>query len=1026
MATESPMRMVGSSGARKWPSSKETMAFTSSSSNVAAQELGFLLREHRFHANGRDVVPNRSGSAPPSMEGSFAAIKNLIGQQSSSLEGGFVSLNNAIKNCESEEQLRADPAYLAYYLANVNLNPRLPPPLISQENRRLAHHIGRFGDNRRLTSFDDSSSKSLFLSQGALSTHKEEPEDEKSPRQASGEWADTVTGFLSEQFTSSLGGRHKSLVDLIQEDFPRTPSPVYSQARPLSHATVAEEVGLGEPDVHGDPLHDSSTSSSKLQEPKTATVAISATAPSGVHNIGSMLNSDVSPENPIPSSLAPDIVETLHPSFQGGSNGEEVHFDNDIDSIESEMKGFSISNVPEAGTRRSQPERQHLQPHNLPRHQLHPQRGPTSQVQGPNSQMITHGVHSSYNGLDHLSHGQSKFSTVEVQPALQTSGFTTQLYSNPTAYMTSGNPFYPNVQPSNIFPPQYSIGGFAMNAPLFPPFFAGYSPHNAIPLAFENSAGPSFSSRPPGVSTGGGIAPGIDLQHLYKFYGQLGLPLQPSFPDPLYMHYFQHPSEDAYRASGQFDPLAMRGGVIGSQDSFDLQKGIPLASYSADQKPQYPRSGTPSIQNTRKMGITSPNSYGSPSSMGVLMQYPTSPLSSPVLPGSPMSGAGLPGRKNENLRFPLVPNRNLGAYSGWQGQSGSEKIDDSKHSFLEELKSSKARRFELSDIAGRIVEFSADQHGSRFIQQKLENCSAEEKASVFEEVLPHAQTLMTDVFGNYVIQKFFEHGSTEQRRELANQLAGRILILSLQMYGCRVIQKALEVIELDQKTQLVLELDGHVMRCVRDQNGNHVIQKCIECVPTERIGFIIFAFRGQVANLSTHPYGCRVIQRVLEHCTDEQQTQCIVDEILQSACSLAQDQYGNYVTQHVLEKGKPHERSQIISKLAGQIVQMSQHKFASNVIEKCLEHGDSVEREILIEEIVGQTEGNDNLLVMMKDQFANYVVQKILDTCTDKQREILLNRIRAHLQALKKYTYGKHIVARVEQLSGEETLTPES
>ncbi|RRT67506.1 hypothetical protein BHE74_00038697 [Ensete ventricosum] len=56
---------------------------------------------------------------------------------------------------------------------------------------------------------------------------------------------------------------------------------------------------------------------------------------------------------------------------------------------------------------------------------------------------------------------------------------------------------------------------------------------------------------------------------------------------------------------------------------------------------------------------------------------------------------------------------------------------------------------------------------------------------------------------------------------------------------------------------------------------------------------------------------------------------------------------------------------------------------------------------------------------MMKDQFANYVVQKILDTCTDKQREVLLNLIKVHLQALKKYTYGKHIVARVEQLCGE-------
>ncbi|XP_044485311.1 pumilio homolog 5-like [Mangifera indica] len=129
--------------------------------------------------------------------------------------------------------------------------------------------------------------------------------------------------------------------------------------------------------------------------------------------------------------------------------------------------------------------------------------------------------------------------------------------------------------------------------------------------------------------------------------------------------------------------------------------------------------------------------------------------------------------------------------------------------------------------------------------------------------------------------------------------------------------EALEVIELDQKAQLVLELDGHVMICVYDQNGNHVIQKCIECIPTEKIGFIISAFQGQVATLSTHPYGCRVIQRVLEHCSDEQQGQCIVDEILESAYVLAQDQYGNYVTQHVLERGKSNERSQIINKLAG-------------------------------------------------------------------------------------------------------------
>jgi len=35
----------------------------------------------------------------------------------------------------------------------------------------------------------------------------------------------------------------------------------------------------------------------------------------------------------------------------------------------------------------------------------------------------------------------------------------------------------------------------------------------------------------------------------------------------------------------------------------------------------------------------------------------------------------------------------------------------------------------------------------------------------------------------------------------------------------------------------------------------------------------------------------------LEHCSDELHIQSIVDEILESAYVLAQDQYGNYVTQ---------------------------------------------------------------------------------------------------------------------------------
>lgn len=67
--------------------------------------------------------------------------------------------------------------------------------------------------------------------------------------------------------------------------------------------------------------------------------------------------------------------------------------------------------------------------------------------------------------------------------------------------------------------------------------------------------------------------------------------------------------------------------------------------------------------------------------------------------------------------------------------------------------------------------------------------------------------------------------------------------------------------------------------------------------------------------------------------------------------------------QHVLEHGKLHERTAIIKKLTGQIVQMSQQKFASNVIEKCLTFGTPIERQTLVNEMLGSTDENEPLQV---------------------------------------------------------------
>ena len=332
--------------------------------------------------------------------------------------------------------------------------------------------------------------------------------------------------------------------------------------------------------------------------------------------------------------------------------------------------------------------------------------------------------------------------------------------------------------------------------------------------------------------------------------------------------------------------------------------------------------------------------------------------------------------------YPMAPAPHM--LSGPQVPKGPAREQDMgqqvRSPLLEEFRNNSKtnKRYELKDIYNHIVEFSGDQHGSRFIQQKLETANSDEKDQVFRELHPNSRQLMTDVFGNYVIQKFFEHGNQAQKKMLANQMRNHVLALSMQIYGCRVVQKALEHILTDQQAQLIAELKEKVMQCVKDQNGNHVVQKAIERVPAEHIQFIINAFSGRVQESATHPYGCRVIQRMLEYCEEPTRT-AVLHELHSCASGLIVDQYGNYVTQHVIEHGKPQDRGRLIGIVTVNLVNYSKHKFASNVVEKSIQFGSSVERQAMVATLsVVNEKGESPVQTLIRDQYGNYVMRKLL------------------------------------------------
>lgn len=231
--TQSAMRMVEGDHIKNWQASSDSGIF--GSLDMAVEDLGFLMKRNRLDSGDQTgKFPSRSESAPPSMEGSFAALRNLLKQQEGS---SSEVLSRAIENYDSEEEIRSDPAYVAYYLSNINLNPRLPPPLISRENQHLLRH---FGDNNQspTTSWDNMGIRSsLHSSRTALSTHREEPEDEAS----SGE----------QQSYASLAGRRKSIADMIQRPHSAGNRPIAQDIHAISSDTSSEHARrLPESDIN--------------------------------------------------------------------------------------------------------------------------------------------------------------------------------------------------------------------------------------------------------------------------------------------------------------------------------------------------------------------------------------------------------------------------------------------------------------------------------------------------------------------------------------------------------------------------------------------------------------------------------------------------------------------------------------------------------------------------------------------------------------------------------------------------------
>lgn len=302
----------------------------------------------------------------------------------------------------------------------------------------------------------------------------------------------------------------------------------------------------------------------------------------------------------------------------------------------------------------------------------------------------------------------------------------------------------------------------------------------------------------------------------------------------------------------------------------------------------------------------------------------------------------------------------------------------------------------------------------RSLQNKLGECTAEERDVIFNSLYTKMLELVCDSSANYVIQKLCEVIGEEQQKRLLEFFLENYQYVIRQSNGCRVMQKFIETTSKENVEKLFLALRDVLVELSFSLNGNHIVQRFIECLP-DHSAQIVQILRPHVSELVVDNCGCRVIQKLFGKMPIDQ-LRPIATEILQYAKDLAKNQYGNYVVQNILEAKQPEYVSALIKSFIGYFYEFSMHKFASNVIEKCIRGSTPEQQQVIFADIIGPS-GNYNIeriKNLVCDQFGNYVIQRIIEFGTDSQKSIIYDVVSEFYYDYVHRNYSKPVITRLE------------
>jgi len=207
----------------------------------------------------------------------------------------------------------------------------------------------------------------------------------------------------------------------------------------------------------------------------------------------------------------------------------------------------------------------------------------------------------------------------------------------------------------------------------------------------------------------------------------------------------------------------------------------------------------------------------------------------------------------------------------------------------------------------------------RVLQRFIECTSKPNTEALFAALKQNLLDLCLSPNGNHIVQRFVI-ALPEKLPIIISTILPSVTPLAMDNCGCRIVQRLFEQYPIEQLSPLVNEVMKNASELAINQYGNYVVQYILASQKREYVANLLYIFRGRFYSFSIHKFASNVIEKCISSATQSER-EAIFAEIIgydgdynkSRILSMAEDQFGNYVIQRIIEYGSRNQKYAVYS-----------------------------------------------------------------------------------------------------------------